>query len=201
MLRGKDYSNYGLNSFYDIETNMQKPNGGYGKAGIDNFNHSRTIDKNHTIVEQIDDIINNHSNTNTIKGVSYLNSVGDNVPTKQVMDIIDQYGPSSPEALQAVQNLVGLDITDKAFNSKTIPPNKVTSYSDRFNNYKRGEIKSLDLKVESYISPGCGAYIDTCGSFEDGLGELLVKRNCTQKIIDAYIDPNTSKLVLVTLYT
>ena len=117
------------------------------------------------------------------------------------MDIIDSFGSNSPEALQAVQDLIGLDITDPAYNSKTIPPTRNTDYSKRFYNKVRGDIGSLDIKVESYISPGCGAYIDTYGGIENGLGEMLIKRNCNQKIVDAYIDPNTSKLVLVTLYT
>ena len=165
-----------------------------------NAGHPRNINKDHSIVEEIDDIIENNANTSIIKGVSYLKSAGTNAPTGYVLDVIQQYGSASPEALQAVNDLIGLDITDAAFNSKTVPPNRNTYYSNCFNNKKIGDPGSLDIKVESYISPGCGAYIDTYGSFSNGLGEVLIKRNCKQTIIDAYVDPITNKLVLVTLY-
>ena len=200
MLRGKSYSAHGIHSLYELEMEMNNSNpySGYGGA---NQKHPRLVNKNYSIVDEIDDIIKNNCNTSTIKGVSYLTSVGSNVPTKRVLDIIDSFGSNSPEALQAVQDLIGLDITDPAYNSKTIPPTRNTDYSKRFYNKVRGDIGSLDIKVESYISPGCGAYIDTYGGIENGLGEMLIKRNCNQKIVDAYIDPNTSKLVLVTLYT
>lgn len=200
MLRGKNYSDYGILSLYELEMEMNNsnPRSGYGGA---NQKHPRLVNKNYSIVDEIDDIIKNNCNTSTIKGVSYLTSVGSDVPTKRVLDIIDSFGSNSPEALQAVQDLIGLDITDSAYNSKTIPPTRNTEYSKKFYNKVRGDIESLDIKVESYISPGCGAYIDTYGGIKDGLGEMLIKRNCNQKIVDAYIDPNTSKLVLVTLYT
>lgn len=193
MLRGKNHED--IHSLYDLELIMNRS---YGGA---NQKHPRQVNKNYSIVDEIDDIIKNNCNTSTIKGVSYLTSVGSNVPTKRVLDTIDSFGPNSPEALQAVQDLIGLDITDPAYNSKTIPPTRNTYYSNKFYNKVRGDIESLDIKVESYISPGCGAYIDTYGGIENGLGEMLIKRNCNQKIVDAYIDPNTSKLVLVTLYT
>ena len=193
ILRGGSSCGSTLDSFYDLEMAMN--------GAPQNIGHSRNISKKVSIVDEIDDIIRNNANTSTIKGVSYFDTVGPNVPTGQVLDIIEQYGADSPEALQAVQSLIGLDMTDSAFNSKTIPPTRETNYSHRFNSLKRGDPGNLSIKVESYISPGCGAYIDTYGGIQCGLGEMLVKRNCSQKIIDAYIDPNTSKLVLVTLYT
>lgn len=192
MLRGKDYSRLGLNSLTELEMGMN--------INSHNAGHSRIVNNNYSIVDEIDDIIKNNSNTSIIKGVSYLDSVGPNAPTGQVLDIINQFGPNSPEALQALNDLIGVDITDSAFNSKTIPPTRDTNYSRRFRDLKIGEARSLDLKVESYISPGCAAYIDTYGGIQDGLGEIIIKRNCAQHIIDAYVDPNTNKLVLVTLY-
>lgn len=200
MCRGTDYSRLGIKSMYDLEIAMNDPNPNIGYRGA-NAGHTRVVDRNYSIIDEVDDIIKNNSNVNTIKGVSYLESVGDNVPTKEVMDTINAYGYNSPEALNKIQSLIGLDITDSAYNSKTIPPSRATGYSNRYYNKGIGEAGSLNIKVESYISPGCGAYIDTYGGIENGLGEMLIKRNCTQTIIDAYIDASTGKLVLVTLYT
>ena len=207
MLRGKDYSWANIYSIQDLENMMNNgylkkielPNG--DKIEIPrNTGHTRIINDNYTIIDEIDDIIKYNSNTTTIKGVSYLNSVGPKAPTDRVLDIIQHYGSYSDETLHAIHDLIGLDITDSAFNSKTIPPNRETTYSKKFNNYRTGDPKGLDIKVESYISPGCGAYIDTYGGVTNGIGEMLLKRDCKQTIIDAYIDPKTGKLVLVTLY-
>lgn len=194
IARGKNVSNLTLEQ---IEYAMNGDRPGYRKQQVGkNLGHGRAISKNYTILDEMDEIIRKNSNTVTLKGVGYYKSVGSNIPTNYVLDCINQYGINSPNTLNALRNLVGLDMTDKGFNSRTIPPTKSTNYSNRFNNVN-GDLK---IKVESYISPGCGAYIDTYGGKIDGLGEITIKRNCPQTIIDAYVDPSTNKLVLVTLY-
>lgn len=194
IARGKNVSNLTLEQ---IEYAMNGDRPGYRNQRVGkNLGHGRAISKNYTILDEMDEIIRKNSNTVTLKGVGYYKSVGSNVPTDYVLNCINQYGINSPNTLNALRNLVGLDMTDKGFNSRTIPPTKSTKYSNRFNNVNG----DLTIKVESYISPGCGAYIDTYGGKIDGLGEITIKRNCPQTIIDAYVDPSTNKLVLVTLY-
>lgn len=194
IARGKNVSNLTLEQ---IEYAMNGDRPGYRNQRVGkNLGHGRAISKNYTILDEMDEIIRKNSNTVTLKGVGYYKSVGSNVPTNYVLNCINQYGINSPNTLNALRNLVGLDMTDKGFNSRTIPPTKSTTYSNRFNNVNG----DLTIKVESYISPGCGAYIDTYGGKIDGLGEITIKRNCPQTIIDAYVDPSTNKLVLVTLY-
>ena len=194
IARGKNVSNLTLEQ---IEYAMNGDRPGYRNQRVGkNLGHGRAISKNYTILDEMDEIIRKNSNTVTLKGVGYYKSVGSNVPTDYVLNCINQYGINSPNTLNALRNLVGLDMTDKGFNSRTIPPTKSTNYSNRFNNVN-GDLK---IKVESYISPGCGAYIDTYGGKIGGLGEITIKRNCPQTIIDAYVDPSTNKLVLVTLY-
>lgn len=194
IARGKNVSNLTLEQ---IEYAMNGDRPGYRNQRVGkNLGHGRAISKNYTILDEMDEIIRKNSNTVTLKGVGYYKSVGSNVPTDYVLNCINQYGINSPNTLNALRNLVGLDMTDKGFNSRTIPPTKSTTYSNRFNNVNG----DLTIKVESYISPGCGAYIDTYGGKIDGLGEITIKRNCPQTIIDAYVDPSTNKLVLVTLY-
>lgn len=187
ILRGGSSCGSTLDSFYNLEKTMNNAS--------QNIGHSRNISKKVSIVDEIDDIIKENANTVTIKGVAYYDSVGNNIPTNHVLDLIDQYGANSPEVLQSLQDLVGLDMTDAAYNSRTIPPNKITAYSK---DYAKG---NLEIMIESYISPGCGAYIDTYGGIKNGLGEMLIKRNCKQTIIDSYVDLATNKLVLVTLYS
>lgn len=194
IARGKNVSNLTLEQ---IEYAMNGDRPGYRNQRVGkNLGHGRAISKNYTILDEMDEIIRKNSNTVTLKGVGYYKSVGSNVPTNYVLNCINQYGINSPNTLNALRNLVGLDMTDKGFNSRTIPPTKSTTYSNRFNNVNG----DLTIKVESYISPGCGAYIDTYGGKINGLGEITIKRNCPQTIIDAYVDPSTNKLVLVTLY-
>lgn len=194
IARGKNVSNLTLEQ---IEYAMNGDRPGYRNQRVGkNLGHGRAISKNYTILDEMDEIIRKNSNTVTLKGVGYYKSVGSNVPTDYVLNCINQYGINSPNTLNALRNLVGLDMTDKGFNSRTIPPTKSTKYSNRFNNVNG----DLTIKVESYISPGCGAYIDTYGGKIDGLGEITIKRNCPQTIIDAYVDPSNNKLVLVTLY-
>ena len=194
IARGKNVSNLTLEQ---IEYAMNGDRPGYRNQRVGkNLGHGRAISKNYTILDEMDEIIRKNSNTVTLKGVGYYKSVGSNVPTDYVLNCINQYGINSPNTLNALRNLVGLDMTDKGFNSRTIPPTKSTKYSNRFNNING----DLTIKVESYISPGCGAYIDTYGGKIDGLGEITIKRNCPQTIIDAYVDPSNNKLVLVTLY-
>ena len=193
ICRGK---NYGL-TLEEIEHAMNGDRSGYNKLVGKNRGHARVIDKNYTIIDEMDDIIKNNANTVTIKGVGYYNSVGPNVPTDHVLDLIDTYGANSPEVFDALDDLIGLDMTDKGFNSRTIPPTRETNYKKRYSD-PNGD---LEIKVESYISPGCGAYIDTYGGITNGLGEITIKRNCKQTVIDAYEDPTNNKLVLVTLYS
>ena len=194
IARGKNVSYLTLEQ---IEYAMNGDRPGYRNQRVGkNLGHGRAISKNYTILDEMDEIIRKNSNTVTLKGVGYYKSVGSNVPTNYVLNCINQYGINSPNTLNALRNLVGLDMTDKGFNSRTIPPTKSTTYSNRFNNVNG----DLTIKVESYISPGCGAYIDTYGGKINGLGEITIKRNCPQTIIDAYVDPSTNKLVLVTLY-
>ena len=96
----------------------------------------------------MDEIIRKNSNTVTLKGVGYYKSVGSNVPTDYVLNCINQYGINSPNTLNALRNLVGLDMTDKGFNSRTIPPTKSTNYSNRFNNVN-GDLK---ISVSYFVS-------------------------------------------------
>ena len=185
--------NIGL-TLRDVELAMNGDKFIYPVPTGKNVGHPRKIKKRYTVIDEMDDIIMNNSNTVTLKGVAYYDSAGPNVPTKFVTDCISKYGVNSPNTLNALRSLVGLDMTDKGFNSRTIPSTRSTSYSRRYDN------GLLKVKIESYISPGCGAYIDTYGSFSDGLGEITVKRNCPQTIVDAYLNPSNNQLVLVTLY-
>ncbi len=151
-------------------------------------NHRLKI-KGESFIDTMDDVLENNSIKTTVVSSSYFRSMNTIYNTDEIFDAINKFGANSKEVADMLNAAKGMEITDKGYRARTIPPTKKTSY---FNNLEN------KVEVRSYILPGCGTYADSISN-RYALGEVIVKPNCREITTDAFIDPKTGRLVFETV--
>lgn len=175
---------YFLNEWEDLPTLENTINNAKNNIGS-----PRTKIEGESFIDTMNMTMEEFSNDTVIEGVSYYSSMNTVYQTDNIIAAINKYGANSKEVMDLLNASKGIEITDSSFSSRTIPPTKKTKYSENPNS---------KIEVRTYILPGCGTYIDSISN-RYALGEMLLKPNCKQVTVDAFIDPKTNRIVFETV--